>query len=317
MPRPRENNLGYDYLPKLDKSYDMLQVFELMHQGKMNGYIAQGFNPLAAAPNKAKIGASLAKLKFLVIMDPLATETSEFWRTTASTTTSIQRRSRRRCFACRRPVSPKKTARWSIPRAGCSGTGRARTARAKRGAIWRSCRGFSLRMRKAYTEGRRRVSRSDSQLDLAICATRKPDAGRTRQGVQRQRARRSGRSNDQPRSLRKAGEQLAGFARTARRRQHRKRLLDLLRSLDPGGQPDGAARQLGSDRHRPDAQLGVGVARQPPYPVQPRVAAISAASRSIPTRKLIGWNGSAWGGADVPDFKVDENSGRAAWVRSS
>src|ERR1700761_5010422 len=75
-----ENNFGYDYLPKLDKSYDMLQVFELMNQGKMTGYIAQGFNPLAAAPNKAKIGASLARLKWLVVMDPLATETSEFWK---------------------------------------------------------------------------------------------------------------------------------------------------------------------------------------------------------------------------------------------
>src|SRR3984957_9114754 len=75
-----QNNFGYDYLPKLDKSYDLLQVFELMHQGKMNVYIAQGFNPLAAAPNKSKIGPSLARLKWLVIMDPLATETSEFWK---------------------------------------------------------------------------------------------------------------------------------------------------------------------------------------------------------------------------------------------
>jgi len=32
----------------------MLQVFELMNQGKMNGYIAQGFNPLAAAPHKRR-----------------------------------------------------------------------------------------------------------------------------------------------------------------------------------------------------------------------------------------------------------------------
>jgi formate dehydrogenase major subunit len=32
-----ENNWGYDYLPKLDKVYDMLQVYELMHQGKFNG----------------------------------------------------------------------------------------------------------------------------------------------------------------------------------------------------------------------------------------------------------------------------------------
>ena len=75
-----ENHWGYEYLPKLDKGYDMLQGFELMSQGKMNGYICQGFNPLAAAPNKAKMNASLAKLKFLVVMDPLATETSEFWR---------------------------------------------------------------------------------------------------------------------------------------------------------------------------------------------------------------------------------------------
>ena len=51
-----QNSWAYDYLPKLDKLYDMLQVYELMHQGKMNGYLAQGFNPLAAAPNKAKMG---------------------------------------------------------------------------------------------------------------------------------------------------------------------------------------------------------------------------------------------------------------------
>jgi formate dehydrogenase major subunit len=74
------NRWAYDYLPKIDKLYDMLQVFDLMEQGKINGYLAQGFNPLAAAPNKAKMTAALSKLKFLVIMDPLVTETSEFWR---------------------------------------------------------------------------------------------------------------------------------------------------------------------------------------------------------------------------------------------
>lgn len=76
----RENNWCYDWLPKLDKVYDILQVFDLMHQGKMNGYIAQGFNPLASFPNKAKISAALATLKYLVVIDPLATETSEFWQ---------------------------------------------------------------------------------------------------------------------------------------------------------------------------------------------------------------------------------------------
>src|ERR1700757_1923267 len=75
-----ENNWAYDYLPKLDTLYDMLHFFELMNQGKMTGFICQGFNPLAAAPNKGKLNSALAKLKFLVVMDPLATETSEFWR---------------------------------------------------------------------------------------------------------------------------------------------------------------------------------------------------------------------------------------------
>ena len=50
-----ENNWCYDWLPKLDKGYDILQVFENMHQGKVNGYICQGFNPLASAPCKIKV----------------------------------------------------------------------------------------------------------------------------------------------------------------------------------------------------------------------------------------------------------------------
>lgn len=75
-----ENNWAFDYLPKIDKLYDVLQAFELMGQGKMNGYICQGFNPVGSFPNKKKIIAGLSKLKFLVTMDPLNTETSEFWK---------------------------------------------------------------------------------------------------------------------------------------------------------------------------------------------------------------------------------------------
>ena len=75
----KENDWAYDYLPKLDKLHDVLQVFEDMHAGRINGYVAQGFNPLASFPNKAKIGEALAKLKLLVVIDPLATETSRFW----------------------------------------------------------------------------------------------------------------------------------------------------------------------------------------------------------------------------------------------
>ena len=76
----KDNDWAYDYLPKLDvDSYDILRAFELMHQGKINGYFCQGFNPLMAFPNRHKLTTALSKLKWLVIMDPLDTETSRFW----------------------------------------------------------------------------------------------------------------------------------------------------------------------------------------------------------------------------------------------
>ena len=75
-----ENNFAYEWLPKKDGAYDVLDIFERMHQGKINGFIVQGFNPLAALPNKQKVGAAMAKLKYLVVIDPLRTDTSEFWK---------------------------------------------------------------------------------------------------------------------------------------------------------------------------------------------------------------------------------------------
>ena len=75
-----ENGWAYDYLPKLDvPAYDVLRVFELMNAGRVNGYICQGFNPLLAFPDRAKVVAGLSKLKFLITMDPLETETARFW----------------------------------------------------------------------------------------------------------------------------------------------------------------------------------------------------------------------------------------------
>ena len=75
-----ENDWAFDWLPKLDvPRYDIIRAFEMMAHGEMNGYICQGFNPLQAFPDKGKIRAALGKLKYLVTMDPLDTETSRFW----------------------------------------------------------------------------------------------------------------------------------------------------------------------------------------------------------------------------------------------
>ncbi len=76
-----ENNWAYDWLPKLDiPLYDVIKAFEMMNNGELTGYICQGFNPLQAFPDRGKIRRGLSKLKFLVTMDPLDTETSRFWQ---------------------------------------------------------------------------------------------------------------------------------------------------------------------------------------------------------------------------------------------
>lgn len=76
-----ENEFGYHFLPKQEMvRFDHFRFIDAMHQGKVNGYFCQGFNPIASYPNKEKIISALSKLKYLVIFDPLITDTSEFWK---------------------------------------------------------------------------------------------------------------------------------------------------------------------------------------------------------------------------------------------
>ncbi len=75
-----ENEWGYHWLPKWDRSYDVMAFVEQMAKGKANGYLIQGFNVIAAAASSGKVREGLAKLKYMVVIDPLQTETSSFWQ---------------------------------------------------------------------------------------------------------------------------------------------------------------------------------------------------------------------------------------------
>ncbi|AFU19193.1 formate dehydrogenase-N subunit alpha [Actinobacillus suis] len=76
-----ENEYGFHNLPKqLPKKLDPMQYINMMVEGKVNGYICQGYNPIASYPDSNKVRKGLSNLKFLVILDPLATDTSNFWQ---------------------------------------------------------------------------------------------------------------------------------------------------------------------------------------------------------------------------------------------
>ena len=76
----KENDWGFDFIPKVDRVYDPITHVKMMHDGELNGWILQGFNVLNSLPNKNKTVAGMSKLKFLVVLDPLQTESSEFWK---------------------------------------------------------------------------------------------------------------------------------------------------------------------------------------------------------------------------------------------
>ena len=54
-------------------------MVDMMAAGQMNGLFCQGLNIMLASPDKTKVMTGLAKLKWMVVIDPLETETARFW----------------------------------------------------------------------------------------------------------------------------------------------------------------------------------------------------------------------------------------------
>jgi formate dehydrogenase major subunit len=303
----KENNWAYDYLPKLDKLYDVLQAFELMSQGKINGYICQGFNPVGSFPNKAKVVGGLSKLKWLVTIDPLKTETSEFWKNfgehndvkTAEIQTTVFRLPST-CFA-EEDGSLTNSGRWlQWHWKGAPPPGEAKQDADIIAEIF-------VRMRAAYVKDGGafpdpitkltwpyRIAASPSPEELAMEYSGKALADLTD-------------PKDATKVLAKAGEQLSGFG--------------LLR--DDGTTSSGcwiycgAWTQAGNQMARRDNADPFGIGQTLgwawAWPANRRILYNAASTDPktgkpwIATRKLVTWSGTAWGGADVPDIRPDAN----------
>lgn len=301
-----DNKWGYDYLPKLDKVYDMLQVYDLMHQGKFNGYLAQGFNPLAAAPNKAKMTEALSKLKFLVVMDPLVTETSEFWRNFGAhhdvDSSKIQTEVIRlptTCFAEEDGalVNSGRWLQWHWK--GAEPPGEARSD-------IEIIAGLFTRLRALYqSEG---GAFPDPIVNLSW-----PYANANSPRPEELAKEYSGKAladvmdpKDPTKVLRKAGEQLAGFAELRDDGSTLSGCWIYCGSWGPAGNL--MARRDNSD----PTGIGQTLNWAWSWPANRRVlynrASCDPSGKPFnPQRKLVAWDGKQWGGADTPDFKLDED----------
>jgi formate dehydrogenase major subunit len=301
-----QNNWAYDYLPKLDKLYDMLQVYELMHQGKVNGYLAQGFNPLAAAPNKAKLTAAFSKLKFLVIMDPLATETSEFWRNYGELndvdSSKIQTEVFRlptTCFAEENGalVNSARWLQWHWK--GANPPGEARSD-------LEIMAGIFTRMRSMYARDGGAFPDPILNLTWKYAQTESPSPEELAKEYSGNALKDLADPKDPTKITRKAGEQLAGFAELRDDGSTQCGCWIFCGAWGPTGNL--MARRDNSDPTGIGQTLNWAWA----WPANRRVLYNRASCDRTgkpynPNRQLIDWNGSAWGGADVPDFPAGEN----------
>ncbi len=299
-----ENGFCYDWLPKKDAAYDVLALFERMYQGKLNGFICQGFNPLASAPHKVKIDAALAKLKFLVVIDPLATETAEFWKhydefnpvDSAKIQTEVFRLPST-CFAEQDGTftNSSRVIQWHWK--GADGPGESMSDTDIIGGLFVKLRALYAKEGGALPEPvlglawpyRIATQPSPEELAMEISGKALADVADPK---------------DATKILAKAGEQLAGFAQLR----------------DDGSTAAGnwiycgmwsqtgnlTARRDPADPTGLGQSLGWGFA----WPANRRIlynrAACDLSGKPWDaSRAVIAWDGSKWGGNDIPDMRPD------------
>ena len=75
-----ENDFAYDHLAKPGGDATWLTIWNEAHQGRLEGFVALGFNPLLAGPDVPRLFEAMAKLKWKVVIDPFMLDSAEFWK---------------------------------------------------------------------------------------------------------------------------------------------------------------------------------------------------------------------------------------------
>lgn len=84
----KDNEFCYQYLPKGNKNYSHIALFNAMYKGELEGAFLFGTNPVVGGPNAGKEKEALSNLKWMVAVDLWETETSAFWQKEAGSNPS-------------------------------------------------------------------------------------------------------------------------------------------------------------------------------------------------------------------------------------
>jgi len=78
----KENDFGYEWLPKLDPDQDAswLNLFDEMYKGTFTGFFAWGMNPACSSAHAGKVREAMSKLDWMVNVNVFDNETGSFWK---------------------------------------------------------------------------------------------------------------------------------------------------------------------------------------------------------------------------------------------
>jgi formate dehydrogenase major subunit len=84
------NDFAFHWIPKPAKNSSWMSIYDQSLKGMMQGLILSGMTATSIGPDSNRVMDALANLKWLVVMDPLPTTSSEFWRRPGANPASIK-----------------------------------------------------------------------------------------------------------------------------------------------------------------------------------------------------------------------------------
>ncbi len=86
----KDNEFAFNFIPKPATNSSWMSIYDQALKGKMEGVMLSGMTATSIGPDTNQVLKALANLKWLVVMDPLPTTSSEFWRAPGADPASIQ-----------------------------------------------------------------------------------------------------------------------------------------------------------------------------------------------------------------------------------
>jgi formate dehydrogenase major subunit len=84
------NDFVFNYVPKPASNASWLTIFDQALRGKMEGLLLSGMTATSIGPDSNQVLQALSKLKWLCVMDPLPTTSSEFWSAPGMDASTVQ-----------------------------------------------------------------------------------------------------------------------------------------------------------------------------------------------------------------------------------